>query len=263
MGLLRRSLPPFILAHVPGLQHLEIDSRVLWFTLAVAVVTGILAGLAPALRFSRSELSDALKENTRAASASPGAGRLRTLLVISEVALALVLLVGAGLMVKGFGNLITMEMGFDRTHVLTFRVALPEEKYRTKDQIHSYYDRATREIRSLPGVESVACVSNLPSGWTWNWIEYSAEGQPPASPGESPSTLSQVVTADFFASLRVPLLKGRFISTQDGPDAPLVAVVSEGMARYNWPGQDPIGKHLKLGPREGPGTGAPGRGCGG
>ena len=251
MGLLRRSLPPFILAHVPGLQHLEIDSRVLWFTLAVAVVTGILAGLAPALRFSRSELSDALKENTRAASASPGAGRLRTLLVISEVALALVLLVGAGLMVKGFGNLITMEMGFDRTHVLTFRVALPEEKYRTKDQIRSYYDRATREIRSLPGVESVACVSNLPSGWTWNWIEYSAEGQPPASPGESPSTLSQVVTADFFASLRVPLLKGRFISTQDGPDAPLVAVVSEGMARYNWPGQDPIGKHLKLGPREG------------
>jgi len=251
MRLLMRNLPPFILAHVPGLKNLEVDSRVLWFTLAVALVTGILAGLVPALRFSRSELSDALKENTRAATASPSAGRLRALLVVSEVALALVLLVGAGLMVKGFGNLITTEMGFDRTHVLTFRVALAGEKYRTQDQIRNYYDRVIRGIQSLPGVESAACVSNIPSGWTWNWIEYSAEGQPPASLGELPSTLSQVVTPDFFATLRVPVLKGRFISAQDGPDAPPVAVVSESLARSNWPGQNPIGKHLKLGPRDG------------
>jgi len=252
MGLLRRDIPPFIVAHVPGLKHLEIDSRVLWFTLAVALVTGILAGLAPALRFSRSELGDALKENTRSASASAGAGRLRALLVVSEIALALVLLVGAGLMVKGFRNLIAIEMGFDRTHVLTFHVALPEEKYQTKAQVRNYYDRVMRQIQSLPGVSSVACVTSVPSGWTWNWTEYSAEGQPPASPGEMPSTVSQTVTPDFFATLRVPLLKGRFISAQDGPDAPPVAVVSETMARYNWPGQDPIGKHLKLGTRGGP-----------
>ncbi len=252
MGLLRRDLPPFIVAHVPGLKHLEVDSHVLWFTLAVALVTGIVAGLAPALRFSRSELGNALKENTRSASASAGAGRLRALLVVSEIALALVLLVGAGLMVKGFRNLITIEMGFDRTHVLTFRVVLPEEKYQTKAQVRNYYDRVMRQIQSLPGVSSVACATSLPSGWTWNLTEYSAEGQPPASPGEMPSTVSQTVTPDFFATLRVPLLKGRFISAQDGPDAPAVAVVSETMARYNWPGQDPIGKHLKLGAREGP-----------
>src|SRR5208337_4690239 len=162
------------------------------------------------------------------------------------------LLVGAGLMVKGFRNLITIEMGFDRTHVLTFHVALPEEKYQTKAQVRNYYDRVMRQIQSLPGVSSVACVTSVPSGWTWNWTEYSAEGQPPASPGEMPSTVSQTVTPDFFGTLRVPLLKGRFISAQDGPDAPPVAVVSETMARYNWPGQDPIGKHLKLGAREGP-----------
>jgi len=251
MGLLRRGLPPFIVAHVPGLKHLEVDSHVLWFTLAVAVVTGILAGLAPALRFSRSELSDALKENTRSASASTGAGRLRTLLVVSEIALALVLLVGAGLMVKGFRNLITIEMGFDRTHVLTFHVALPEEKYQTKAQVRNYYDRVVRELQSLPGVNSVACVTSLPAGWTWNWTEYSAEGQPPASPGEMPTTISQVVTPDFFATLHVPLIKGRMISAQDGPDAPPVAVISENMARDLWPGHDPIGKHLKLGPRGG------------
>ena len=251
MGLSLRSLPPFIVAHVPGLKHLEIDSRVLFFTLVVALLTGILAGLAPALRFSRSELGDALKENTRSASASTGAGRLRALLVVSEIALALVLLIGAGLMVKGFRNLLTVEMGFDRTHVLTFHVALPEAKYQTKDQVLSYYDRVLRELRALPGVESVACVTTLPSSWTSNWTEYSAENRPPLRPGDMPSTMSQMATPDFFTALHVSLLKGRFLSTQDGPDAPPVAVVSESMARDNWPGQDPIGKHVKLGRPEG------------
>ena len=193
MGLLRRGLPPFIVAHVPGLKHLDVDSHVLWFTLAVALLTGILAGLAPALRFSRSELGDALKENTRSASASAGAGRLRSLLVVSEIALALVLLVGAGLMVKGFRNLLTTEMGFDRTHVLTFHVTLPEEKYQKKDQIISYYDRVIRELRALPGVESVGCVTRLPSTWNSTWAEYHAEGKPPAGgPEEGTGAASQL-----------------------------------------------------------------------
>ena len=247
MGLLRRNLPPFIVAHVPGLKHLETDWRVLSFTLAVALLTGILAGLAPALRFSRSELGDALKENTRGASSSKAAGRLRSVLVTSEIAFALVLLIGAGLMVKGFRNLINTEMGFDRTHLLTFRVVLPEEKYRGKDQTLNYYDRAIRRLQSLPGVQSVACVTSLPSGWTWNWTEYSAEGRPPAAAGEMPSTISQTVTPEFFASLRIPLLKGRFVTAQDDRNAPPVAVISETLARSNWPGQDPIGKHVKLG----------------
>jgi len=250
MGLLRRNLPPFIVAHVPGLKHLETDWRVLGFTLAVALLTGILAGLAPALRFSRSELGDALKENTRTASASHAARRLRAVLVTSEIAFALVLLIGAGLMVKGFRNLINTEMGFDRSHLLTFRVVLPEEKYQGKDQTLNYYDRAVRELRALPGVQSVACVTSLPSGWTWNWTEYSAEGRPPAHASEMPATISQTVTPEFLESLRVPLLKGRFVSAQDDRNAPPVAVVSESMARLNWPGQDPIGKHLKLGRRD-------------
>jgi putative ABC transport system permease protein len=247
-----RSLPPFIVAHVPGLKHLQLDSRVLFFTLAIAVVTGILAGLAPALRFSRSELSDALKENTRGASAGSGTGRLRTLLVVSEMALALVLLIGAGLMVKGFQNLLTVEMGFDRTNVLTFHVALPAEKYQRNDQLLTYYDRVIRELRTLPGVESVACVTSLPSSWSGaNWTQYSAEGRPPASPSELPSALSQIATPDYLTALRVPLLKGRFLSTQDGPDAPPVVVISAKLARDTWPGQDPIGKHIKLGRPEG------------
>jgi putative ABC transport system permease protein len=251
MGLLRRDIPPFILAHVPGLKQVQVDLRVLGFTAAVALLSGILAGLAPALRFSRCEAGDALKENTRAASASAAAGSLRALLVTSEVALALVLLVGAGLMVKGFRHLLNVEMGFDRTRVLTFRVALPEVKYQNTEQILGYYDRVLSGLQAAPGVQSAACVTSLPSAWSWDWTEYSAEGAPPTAPAETPRTISQIVTPDFFATLRVPLLKGRALSAQDTRHATPVAVISESMARRNWPGQDPVGRHLKLGARQG------------
>jgi predicted permease len=247
MDLMRRDLPPFILAHVPGLRHVAIDFRVLLFTITVALCSGVLAGLAPAFRFSRPDLNDALKESTRSSTAGESAGRLRGVLVIFETALALILLVGAGLMVSGFRELLSTEMGFDRTDVLTFHIALPEEKYQKKDQVLGYYDRLLRQLQTLPSVDSVAFVTSLPSAWSWNWTEYTAEGRPPASAGEVPSTISQIVTPDFLATLRVPLVKGRFISPADGPNAPPVAVISESMARANWPDQDPIGKHLKLG----------------
>ena len=251
MNLLRRGLPPFIVDHVAGLKHLAFDSRVLWFTLAIAVSAGILAGLAPALRFSRYELSDMLKDNARSVSPGSGAGRLRSLLVVTEVALALVLLVGAGLMVTGFRNLLTIEMGFDRTRVLTFHVTLPKEKYQKDDQVRGYYDRVLRELQSLPGVESAGLVTSLPSGWSWNWTRYTAEGRPPASASERPSAISQTVTPEFFQALRVPLLQGRLVTSADTQAAAPVVVISESMASINWPGQNPLGKHLKLGSADG------------
>ena len=174
------------------------------FTLLLAVVTGILAGLAPAWHFSRPNVNDTLKEGTRGGSASESGRRLRTLLVISEIALSLVLLVGAGLMVKGFRTLTTKDMGFDREHVLTFHVVLPEAKYRDKDRIRGYYEQVLRNIQALPGVESAACVTSLPSGWTWNWTEFTAEGKPPASPGDRPSVISQIVTPGFFLGAACP-----------------------------------------------------------
>jgi putative ABC transport system permease protein len=247
MRLLRRDLPPFILEHVPGLKNVQTDLRVLGFTVLAALVSGVLSGLIPALRASRCEASDVLKENSRGASASLSAKGLRALLVTSEVALALVLLVGAGLMVKGFGQLITKEMGFDRSNLLTLRVALPEGKYQKNDQVLGYYDRVFREIQAMPGVQSAAGITSLPSGWTWNWTQYSAEGAPPITPGETPSTISQVATPDFFTTLRIPVLKGRALTANDTSSSVPVVVVSEGMAKRNWPGQDPLGKHLKLG----------------
>ena len=248
MSLLRADLPPFIVAHVPGLRHLDIDWRVLGFTVMIALLTGVLSGLAPALQSSRSVVGEALKENARGTSPTSAAGSLRALLVTSEVALALVLLVGAGLMVKGFRHLVNIETGFDRTRVLTFNVALPEAKYHSQDQILGYYDRVVRQLQSIPSVQSAACVSSVPSSWFWNWTEYTAEGAPPVTAGETPSTISQVITPDFFSALRIPLLKGRFFSSEDTRNSLPVALISETMARRNWPDQNPIGKHLKLGP---------------
>jgi putative ABC transport system permease protein len=254
IALMRRSIPSFIVEHVAGLKHLQLDSPVFLFTLVVAIATGLVTGLAPTWYLSRPNVNDTLKEGGRNSTPSVVRHRLRRLLVISEVALSLVLLVGAGTMVKGFQTLTATDMGFDRSHVLTFHVALPEEKYRDKGRVRAYYDRVLRDIAALPGVESAACVTSLPSGWSWNWVEYAAEGRPPAGPGESPSAISQVVTPSFFATLRVPLRRGRLLSEQDERDAPAVAVVSEEMAHQNWPGQDALGKHILLGH---PGTAGP------
>ena len=248
MSALRGDLPPFIVQHVPGLKHLDFDMRVLAFTIAIAVLSGILSGLAPALHCSRSQVGETLKENSRSSSATGYSGKLRALLVTSEIALALVLLVGAGLMVKGFRHLSDIETGFDRSRILTFSVALPDVKYQTNDQIRGYYDRVIRNLRSVPSVQSVACVTSVPSSWNWNWTEYTAEGAPPVAPGEMPSTISQVITPDYFAALRIPVLKGRVFSAEDTRDSAPVALVSQSMAHHNWPGQDPIGKHVKLGP---------------
>jgi putative ABC transport system permease protein len=253
IALMRRNLPPFIVEHVAGLKHLEVDSRVFPFTLAVAVATGIITGLAPAWHLSRPNVNDTLKEGGRSSNLSVARHRLRTLLVVSEVALSLVLLVGAGTMIKGFQAMVASDMGFDRSHVLTFRVALPEAKYRDQDRLREYYDRVLRDTSVLPGVESVACATSLPSGWNWNWVSYIVEGKPPVAPGETPSAISQVVTPRFFSALRVPLRRGRLLSEQDGRDAPAVAVVSEDMARRNWPGEDPLGKRIQMGA----GTAAP------
>jgi len=243
----RRNIPPFIVEHIAGLKHLEIDSRVFLFTLLIAVATGVVAGLAPVWHFSRPNVNDTLKEGTRGGTATANRRRLRALLVTSEIALSLVLLVGAGLMVKGFRVLTANDMGFDRGHVLTFHTTLAEERYRDPAHIRGYYEQVLRNIQTLPGVESAACVTSLPSGWTWNWMEFTAEGRPPASPGDRPSAISQIVTPKFFSTLRVPLRQGRLLSDEDGPAAPPVVIISESMVRQNWPDQNPLGKHIQMG----------------
>jgi putative ABC transport system permease protein len=162
----------------------------------------------------------------------------------------LVLLVGAGAMVKGFRSMMNSDMGFDRLHVLTFRVALPDKKYRDSDRVREFYDQLVQKLQTLPGVESAAPVTSVPGSWNWNWSEYTGEGQPPAAPGEIRTAASQSVSPDFFRVLRVPLLGGRLLTAQDGPHAPAVAVISRSLARKIWQENDPVGKHIKLGRAE-------------
>ena len=248
--LMQRTIPPFIVQHIPGIKHMKIDTGVLAFTLVVTLLTGILAGLAPALHVSNPDPNEALKEGVRGGSASPGRQRLRALLVVTEVALALVLLVGAGLMVKGFHSLLNAYPGFDRSNVLTFRIALAESKARDKARVRDFYTQVIEKLQALPGVDSAAAVTSLPSGWSWNRTEYTAEGQPPAAPGEMRVAVWQSITPGFFRALRIPLLEGRLLTAQDGPDAPLAIVISQSMAHRIWGSQDPVGKRIKFGRAE-------------
>ena len=251
LKLTQNSLPPFILQHIPGLKHLQADWRVLVFTITVALLAGILAAVAPALHVSRPDLNEVLKEGARGGFASPSRHRLRSLLVVTEIALALVLLVSAGLMVKGFRNLANEDLGFDRSHVLTFRISLAESKYTNTERIRGYYEQLIQRLQSLPSVETAAAVSAVPGGWwDWNSTPYSAEGQAPEALGEIRSAGAQRVTPEFFRALRVPLLKGRFISAQDGAAAPLVVNLSEGLARQIWPHEEAVGKRLRFGREE-------------
>jgi putative ABC transport system permease protein len=243
----RRSIPAFIVQHVPGLKHLVIDTRVLVFTLAIGLLSGILAALAPAIQCSRSGVNEVLKEGGRGGTSAPGRSRLRALLVVSEVALALVLVVGAGLMVKGFNQLLNRDPGFDRTHVLTFHVTLAESKYREPAAIRGFYAQLIQKLQALPGAESAATVTSVPASWNWNSTEYRGEDQPPPAPGEMRHAISQSIAPDYFRALKVPLLKGRFFSTLDGPETTPVVIVSESLAHRIWRDQDPTGKRLRLG----------------
>ena len=248
--LMQRTIPPFIVQHIPGIKHMKIDTGVLVFTLVVTLLTGILAGLAPALHVSNPDPNEALKEGVRGGSASPGRQRLRALLVVTEVALALVLLVGAGLMVKGFHSLLNAYPGFDRSNVLTFHIALAESKARDEARVRDFYAQVIEKLQALPGVDSAAAVTSLPSGWSWNRTEYTAEGQPPAAPGEMRVAVWESITPGFFRALRIPLLEGRLLTAQDGPDAPLAIVISQSMAHRIWGSQEPVGKRIKFGRAE-------------
>jgi predicted permease len=247
---LRQSVPAFIMQHVPGFAHLRVDGYVLAFTAAVAVAAGILAGLAFAWHASRTDLNETLKESSRGVGSSSSSHRLRGLLVVTEIALALVLLTGAGLMVEGFRHLAKTELGFDRQNVLTFQIALPESKYREPTQVREFYERLVERLDGLPGVEAAAAALSLPGQWDWNRTQYAAQNQPPGAPGEIRSTLMEAVTPEIFRTLRIPLVAGRALSAQDGPDSPPVVVLNTSFARRLWPGENPLGKRLHFGSTE-------------
>ncbi|MDP8983236.1 MAG: ABC transporter permease [Acidobacteriota bacterium] len=245
--MIRSNMPAEVERYIVGWKHISLDWRSLAFTLAISVCSGILAGLAPALSASRPNLHEALKEGGRSASAGRSRGRFRSLLVVSEVALAVILLVGAGLMVHGFRTLLNSGTNSQPKTLLTMRLALTENKYREPHQVAAFYRDVVSNLSALPGVRSAAVVTAIPHAQHSNGRFFTIEGQTPA-PGEQPVCQYQLISPNYFDTLRIPMRAGRALSAADGPDNQPVAVVSERLVHRYFPGErSPIGKRFKLG----------------
>jgi putative ABC transport system permease protein len=242
--LIRASLPPDVARFMAGWKEIGIDARVLVFTFGVAFVTTFVFSLVPAWQASRLDLNDALKEGGR--SGEHARGRYaRNFLVIVEMALALVLLVGAGLMITGFWRVLDLFRGANPASILTMQTLLPESRYKDLQRVAEFYEQALGRM-TLPGVQSVSLASNTPLNNSPNpTIELTIEGRPPLPPGERQLSDLVVVSPNYFTTIGARLLKGRDFDERDGREAPAVAVISELTARRYWPNEDPLGRRFQ------------------
>ncbi|HEY6186737.1 MAG TPA: ABC transporter permease [Pyrinomonadaceae bacterium] len=232
-------------------MNIGLDARVVAFTLIISVLTGLLFGLAPALQVSKTNLNESLKEGGRGATAGASRQRVRNTLVVSEVALSLLLLVGAGLLIKSFLNLSQSDVGFDPDNVLTMRVALPEARYKENEKIVNFYQQLLQRVQTLPGVESAGLTRGLPmSGGIESGI--TIEGQEVANVKDTIVAVNLSVSPDYFRAMGIPLIKGRYFTEQDKTGAPDVVLIDEMLAARFFPNTDPLGKRLKLGGTESP-----------
>ncbi len=251
VDLTRAAIPQEIYRARPGLKYLAVDSGVLGFTLILALLAGMISGLVPALHASGRKtlfaLNDALKEGGRTSGAGRAGGRARGLLVVTEMALALVLLVGAGLMVKTFRHMSTVDAGFNPRNLLTMRLALPVARYHQAHQAAAFYRQVRERLAALPEVQAAATAGNL--GTAEGFL---IEGRPEPQPSE-PRPDVQPVSANYFRAMGIPILRGRPVSEQDAAEAPLAAVLSESLVRHYWPrAGNPVGARVKVGGPQSP-----------
>ena len=238
-------LPP----EVPRLGGVGLRIPVFAWTLGISILTGMLFGLAPALGASKPDLTESLKESSRGIAGS-SRSRLRNLLVVSEIALALVLLIGAGLMIRSFARLQRVNPGFDSENLLTMNISLPRQKYRENSQILTFFDRLFEGIRSLPDIESVAGIDPLPLGGSDGTTGFVVQGAAPLAVGDRPEVGQRIITQDYFDAMRIPLLQGRAFAATDNQAAPRVVIINEALARRFWPDEKAIGKRLGFGSKE-------------
>lgn len=232
----------------PGIDQIAIDRFVLAFTVLTAAVTGIVFGLAPALQLSKVDLNRSLKDTGKGTPGGMRGGRLRGALVIAEVALALLLLIGSGLLIKSFILLQRVDPGFNPDHVVTLRVILNRTPYPTTPQVVNFYAQLLDRVKATPGVESAATISTLPLSGNQSDTNFLIEGRPAPPPNQEPTAWFNSVSSDYFQTMQLRLIKGRAFSENDNEKAPLVAIISEAMARKFWPNEDPIGKRIGRGP---------------
>ncbi len=239
---------------IPGWDRIRVDPTVIAFAMLASVVVGTLIGLVTAARSARADLNTTLKEGARAGTETGSKHRLRNTLVVVQMVLAMVLLVGATLMIKGFLQVTDNYQALQPARVLIFQVSLPASRYPDNRRVASFYDQALRDLGALPGVEAATVTTNLPASNVDNDRQVvTIPGRPNQRTTEMPSGDVQSVGPQFFSALRIPLTRGRALDTSDSADAPRVAVVSQKAADQFWPQQDPIGRKLKLGSPNGAG----------
>jgi len=238
-----RALVSLLPADFPRSNDIHVSWPVLLFTLTVSVVTGILFGLAPAMQASRTDPKDGLQKATRGTTAGKHQNRLRSALVMAEVGLASVLLIGAGLMLRTFLNLLHLDPGFKQDHLLTATLSLPHAQYQKGEQIADFYERLTTSLAALPGVESTGAGSDLPwTGYDEN-SGFNIEGRKPA-PGEDFHARYHMATPDYFKAMGIPLLQGRFFTAADKKDAIPAIIINHAMAQKYFSGIDAVGKRM-------------------
>jgi putative ABC transport system permease protein len=229
---------------VPRIAEANLDLRVLVVTLFVSVGTGILIGFLPAISSAKPELTEALKEGGRGSTTGARRNRMRNMLIVAEVALALVLLVGASLLLKSFVRLQNVDPGFNPRNVLTMETSLPVAKYARGKPVADFYAEFLRRVQALPGVEAVAITSILPLSGTNSDSSFAIEGRDPTQEKVYPDEEIRAVTPDYFRALKVPLLQGRFFDERDKTDAPKTVIVNQTFTKKWFPGQDVIGKRI-------------------
>jgi putative ABC transport system permease protein len=230
---------------IPRVREIGIDPRVAGFTLLVSVLTGVLFGLAPALQVSRPDLTDALKESGRS-TAGLRRNRLRSVLIISEVALSLVLLVGAGLMIRSFAKLNQVDPGFKPAQAMSLGVAILRTKYPEDQHVAQVYAQILERAANTPGVVSAGAISDLPLLGSNTSDSFTIEGRPPIPKESEPSTEYHVVTPRYFESMGIPLLSGRDVADTDTRQSPNVVVINDAFARRHFAGENPLGHRLRL-----------------
>ena len=232
---------------VPRLADVAINAPVLGFSIALAAVTGLLFGLAPALHAAKTNVGQMLKESTRGSSGRRGARRVRAALVISEMALAVILLIGAGLLARSFVALTHVKPGYNPENVVTMDVSLPNTKYPWDQETITFVNRVLARVHALPNVQSAAFAFGRPLSEYGNKVSFERNDRPPNPPGKRTAADVRVVTPEFFSTLGIPATEGRPIQESDLPNAPQVVVVSQALARQFYPNEDPIGKSITLG----------------
>jgi putative ABC transport system permease protein len=241
-----RALVTWAAGQIPQGIPISMDLRVLLFTLAISLLTGIIFGAFPALQLSKVDLNTTLRDEGRGTSASHTRARMKSLLVVGQVALSLLLLIGAGLLLRSFGRLLRIDPGFDPHNVLTMNVSLPTVKYTKSQQQIAFFDEVLRRVSSLPGVRNAAISAALPLS-AKRITPLLPEGQPDVPLAQRPFVDIEAISPQWFQTMRVPLLGGREFTDADNALAPKVIILNETFARRFWPNQNPIGKHVVVG----------------